>query len=86
MKIMIKSNPITPYGSFHCGQEINDTVYPIAFLNHLIGIDAAVLVEHETKIDHDFEPIKKSPSTQSSPQEKASRKRTPRPRTKKVGS
>jgi len=76
MKIKITSNPITPYGDFTKGQILTDEQYPVAFLNHLVDdAGAAERLDYETKIDEDYEPVKKPRSTQSSQPARASRKK-----------
>ena len=84
MKVKIKGNPITPYGSFDHGQILDDLKYPTEFLLHLVNeAGAADLIDYETKIDHDFIAKKKPQSSQSLQQGKALRKKTVKKHKKK---
>lgn len=86
MKIKITSNPITTYGEFSRGQIISDEQYPTAFLNHLVDECGAAerLIEHETKIDKDYEAKKKPQSSQLSQPGKVSKKKMSKPQAKKA--
>lgn len=84
MKIRIKSNPITPHGSFSVGDELDDTKYPESFLLHLVNdCNAADFIDYETKVDTEYKIKKKPQSSQSSQQGKASPKPTAKPRKNK---
>ena len=92
MKIKIISNPITQFGSFNRGQILSTNktesfdgkAYSTAFLEHLVtAAGAAERLDYETKVDQDFEPVKKPQSSQSLPPDKAlPPKRRGRPRTR----
>lgn len=73
MRIRVITNPITTYGSFAVGDILNDQNYPCEFLHHLVDdCGAAEYLEYETKVDMEYEPVKKPRSLQSSEQGKAS--------------
>ena len=84
MKIRIKSNPITPYGSFSVNDELDDLKYPTEFLLHLVNdCGAADLIDYETKIDNEFEAKKKPQSLPLSEPVKALKKKIAKPHKKK---
>jgi len=77
MKVKVKGNPITPYGSFSDGQVLSDDKFSREFLSHLVNdAGAADLIEYETKVVEDYEPVKKPQSSRSSQPGKASQKKT----------
>jgi len=77
MKVRIKGNPITQFGSFSHGQVIDDLKYPTEFLLHLVNeAGAADLIDYETKIDNNVQVKKKVESSPSSQPAKASPKPT----------
>jgi len=85
MKIRIISNPITPFGDFSVGDVLDDTKYPIKFLNHLVDdCNAAERLDYSTKVDEDYEAKKKPLSSQSLPPVKVSRKKIVRKHKKKA--
>lgn len=62
MRILITSNPITPYGEFVRGDILNSDTFPTAFLTHLVEeANAAEWLDRETKIDDEYEAKKKAP-------------------------
>ena len=85
MKIKILGNPITPFGSFDNGQILTDEKHSKEFLNHLIEAGAACCMDkeaYETKVI-EVEAVKKPQSSPSSPQAKASRKKTSKKQNKR---
>ncbi len=83
MRIRMKTNPITPYGSFGVGDVLNDDSYPKEFLEHLVNdCNAAEFLDYETKIDMEYEPVKKPLSLPLSEQGKVLTKKTSRLRKK----
>ena len=86
MKVKILGNPITPYGSFNNGQILTSEKYPVSFLTHLVeeaGAGEYMDKEaYQTKII-EVEAVKKTPSSPSLPQAKASRKKTSKKHSKK---
>ena len=84
MKVKITVTSIIIGGmSFDLDQELSSDRYSKDMLGHLLEIDAAVSLDRETKVVEAPKPAKKPQSTPSSPQAKASPKRTRKPRTKK---
>lgn len=92
MKIRMKSMAFTQSGMFdkgnilstEKGESFDGKAYPVEFLNHLVqGANAADMLDYETKVDMEYEPIKKPLSSQSLPQAKVSPERTVKKRKSK---
>ncbi len=85
MKIKILGNPITPFGSFDDGQILTDDKHSIIFLTHLIEAGAAERIDKDAYLVKvvEVEAVKKPQFSQSSPQAKASRKKTSKKRNKR---
>lgn len=77
MKIRIKTMAITPLGTFDAGVILTTDKYSSELLNHLVtDCNAADVIDYETKIDADYEPVKKPPSTLSLEPANHSQKKT----------
>lgn len=68
---------ITQQGLFDKGMVLTTDKYTVEFLNHLVtACNAADVIDYETKIDMEYEPVKKPLSTQSLAQANRSPKKT----------